>query len=68
MDKINDFESAPARQNKVITNAKKIPLAEGQPRDMKIVYMTPLMRIGNPQSTGQGRVQALNPDTQRHHA
>ena len=65
MDKIYDVESAPARQNRVITNVKKISLTRGQPRDVEVLYMTALMRVGNPQRAGHSSVQALTPKQQQ---
>lgn len=67
MDKIYDFESALAGQTKVMSNLNKIALMEGQPRDVEVVFMMPLMRGGNPQGAGNVGIKALSLDARRCH-
>jgi hypothetical protein len=50
-----------------MTNVKKIPLTEGEPRDVEVVFIVPLMRGGNTQGAGNVSVKALSLDTQRYH-
>ena len=50
-----------------MTNDKKIPLTEGEPRDVEVVFITQLMRGENPQCAGHGSLKALSLDTKRHH-
>jgi hypothetical protein len=46
-----------------MSNFKNIPLTKGEPRDVELDFITPLMGVKNPQSSEK----ALSADSQRHH-
>ncbi len=57
------IKNALVGQIRAMSNFKIIPLTNGEPRDVELDFITPLMGVKNPQSSEK----ALSADSQRHH-